>query len=86
MDAAVLARAFQKKGYRVIACANLPEGECSNHGIEFWNFGSNYSLSTIEVRLRDIGPYYCYAATLVHPFLLLKTHKQKGLQIQRCRF
>jgi glycosyltransferase involved in cell wall biosynthesis len=66
-----LARALSKRGYRVIACANLPDGECRVDGIEFWNFGANYALRQIEERLRNIGPYYCLAATLVHPFLLL---------------
>jgi glycosyltransferase involved in cell wall biosynthesis len=71
---AALARAIAKMGYRVIACANLPEGEVVHEGIEFWNFGNGYMLHTIEKRLRTIGPYYAIAATLVHPFLLIREH------------
>lgn len=69
-----LARRIAALGYPVIACANLPNGECSRDGIEFWDFGANYSLHTIERRLRDIGPYHCLCATLVHPFLMLRDH------------
>ncbi len=70
-----LAKSIRKKGHRVIACANLPEGETEAHGIEFWNFGSSYSLKTIELRLRDIGSYHSIAATLGLPFLFLSDHK-----------
>jgi glycosyltransferase involved in cell wall biosynthesis len=70
-----LARAIAQQGYRVIACANLPQGECSHNGIEFWNFGPAYALHDIEKRLRDIGPYHALCATLVHPLLLLRDHK-----------
>jgi glycosyltransferase involved in cell wall biosynthesis len=69
-----LAREIVGLGYRVIACANLPKGECNAHGIQFWNFGSSYALHEIEKRLRDIGDYYAVCATLVHPVLLLKSH------------
>lgn len=69
-----LARAIARSGHRVIACANLPEGECVKDGIEFWNFGATYALHTIEKRLREIGPYYCLCATLVHPLLHLREH------------
>lgn len=70
-----LAREIYKKGHRVIACANLPDGETLKDGIEFWNFGQDYSLHSIEKRLRDIGPYYCLCATLVSPILLLREHE-----------
>lgn len=71
-----LARAIARLGYRVIACANLADGqECSRDGVEFWNFGPTYALNAIERRLRDIGPYYCFAATLAHPFLVLRDHE-----------
>ena len=71
-----LARAMRKQGYRVIACANLPEGEGTFHDIEFWDFGSGYDLSKIEIRLRELPSYHCLCATLVHPLLLIKNHKQ----------
>jgi glycosyltransferase involved in cell wall biosynthesis len=70
-----LARAIALKGFRVIACANLPQGECVQNGIEFWNFGPGYKLHEVEKRLRDIGPYHALCATLVHPLLLLRGHK-----------
>lgn len=69
-----LAKSIVQMGYRVVACANLPEGEVVHNGIEFWNFGNGYMLHKIEKRLRTIGPYYAIAATLVHPFLLLREH------------
>lgn len=69
-----LARAIAANGYRVIACANLPEGECRRDGIEFWDFGSSYAIHLIEKRLREVGPYYCLCATLVHPLLQLREH------------
>lgn len=71
---AALAKSIAQMGYRVIACANLPEGEVVHNGIEFWNFGNGYMLHKIEKRLRTIGPYYAIAATLVHPFLLIREH------------
>lgn len=70
-----LARAVAVLGYRVIACANLPEGECQAHGVEFWNFGAAYDIRSIERRLQAIGPYHCLCATLVHPLLFLRDHK-----------
>jgi len=69
-----LARAIAALGYRVIACANLPDGECSMHGIEFWDFGPDYTLDTVSKRLEAIGDYYCIAATLAHPFLFVRNH------------
>jgi len=69
-----LGRALVSLGYRVIACANLPDGECHKDGIEFWDFGANYALHVIERRLRDIGPYHAICATLVHPLLFLRDH------------
>jgi len=69
-----LAKEISALGYRVIACANLPEGEVTHNGIEFWDFGPSYNIHLLEKRLRDIGPYYAIAATLVHPFLLLREH------------
>ncbi|MGI6525160.1 MAG: glycosyltransferase [Bdellovibrionota bacterium] len=70
-----LAHEFVKLGHRVIACANLPEGETEKNGIEFWNFGVDYALHQIEKRLRDLPAYHCFCATLVHPLLLLREHK-----------
>jgi glycosyltransferase involved in cell wall biosynthesis len=70
-----LAKEIVALGYRVIACANLPEGETIHNGIEYWNFGNGYNIHTLEKRLRDIGPYHALAATLVHPFLLLREHR-----------
>lgn len=70
-----LARAFKRLGHRVIACANLPNGDCLHDGVEFWNFTASYNLALIEERLSKIGPYICIAATLVHPFLVLPKHK-----------
>lgn len=68
-----LARAIKALGFRVIACANLPAGECTYDGIEFWNFGPSYSLQSIAQRLeREVPTYHCIAATLVHPFLHLQ--------------
>jgi len=69
-----LARAIASLGYRVIACANLPEGECSHRGIEFWNFGSDYSLHSIADRLKELPAFHCLAATLAHPFFHLREH------------
>jgi glycosyltransferase involved in cell wall biosynthesis len=69
-----LARAISQQGYRVIACANLPQGECAHNGIEFWDFGPTYALHEIEKRLRHIGPYHALCATLVHPLLVLRDH------------
>jgi len=69
-----LGRAIRALGYRVIACANLPDGEVSVDGIEFWNFGADYALHTVTERLQEIGDYYCIAATLAHPFLFVRSH------------
>lgn len=67
-----VARIFARKGHRVIACANLPDGECTRDGIEFWNFGPEYNIAGIVNRLREIGPYSAFSATLALPFLFLK--------------
>ncbi len=69
-----LARRIVGLGYRVVACAHLPEGDAVAHGIEFWDFGKDYGLHRIEKRLREIGPYYCLCATLAHPLLFLREH------------
>ncbi len=68
-----LARAIKGLGYRVIACAHLPDGECESYGIEYWNFGPEYALHEIAERLAGIGAYHCIAATLVHPFLHIRS-------------
>ena len=70
-----LARRIAGCGHRVIACANLPAGDTTADGIEFWSFGGDYSLHRVEKRLRDIGPYYCLCATLAHPLLFLREHQ-----------
>lgn len=70
-----LARAFRRRGYRVICCANLPAGECVSGGIEFWNFGSTYRLAPVAERLAAIGPYYCLCATLVFPLMFVREHQ-----------
>lgn len=67
-----LTRAIHGLGHRVIACANLPGGECVEDGIEFWDFGSDYSIHKLTKRLEGIPPYHCIAATLAHPFLLVR--------------
>lgn len=69
-----LAREIFKLGHRVIACANLPDGETIKDGIEFWNFGKEYNLHLLSERLKSIGPFHALCATLVHPFLFLKEH------------
>jgi len=67
-----LARAIKGLGYRVIACAHLPSGECEHDGIEFWNFGPEYAVHEIAKRLEEVPAYHCIAATLVHPFLHIR--------------
>lgn len=67
-----LARAIKGLGYRVIACAHLPGGECVQDGIEFWNFGPEYDLQRIAKRLEGLSAYHCIAATLAHPFLHIR--------------
>jgi glycosyltransferase involved in cell wall biosynthesis len=67
-----LARAIKGLGYRVIACAHLPTGDCEHEGIEFWNFGPEYALHEIAKRLEELPAYHCIAATLVHPFLHIR--------------
>ncbi len=69
-----VAREMAHLGHRVIACANLPEGETSKDGVDFWNFGHDYNLKAVSQRLASIGPYYAFCATLVHPFLFLRDH------------
>lgn len=69
-----LGRAIAAMGYRVIACGNLPGGEVVRDDLEYWNFGGDYALHTVEARLREVGPYHAIAATLVHPFLLIREH------------
>lgn len=66
-----LAEAFARKGYRVIACAYLPDGEVNCRGVEYWDFGREYDLHKLLPRISQLGDFYAFAATLVHPFLLL---------------
>jgi glycosyltransferase involved in cell wall biosynthesis len=68
-----LAEAFASHGYRTIACAYLPEGETTVRGVEYWDFGIEYNIEKLLPRIHAVGPYYAFAATLVHPFLLLKS-------------
>jgi glycosyltransferase involved in cell wall biosynthesis len=68
-----LARAIKGLGYRVIACANLPQGECTHDGVEFWNFGPEYDLHKMAKRLEQLPEYHCIGATLVHPFLHIRS-------------
>jgi glycosyltransferase involved in cell wall biosynthesis len=70
-----LIRSIKDLGYRVIACANLPDGECVRDGVEYWNFGHDYALHKIAKRLEALPAYYCIGATLVHPFLLIREHQ-----------
>jgi glycosyltransferase involved in cell wall biosynthesis len=67
-----LGRAIAKLGHRVIACANLPNGETSVAGIEFWNIGACYSVHLVTKRLAQIGPFHCICATLIHPLLQVR--------------
>ncbi len=67
-----IARAFQRAGHRVIACANLPQGETTVDGIEYWNFGADYRVHEIAKRLETIGEFHCICATLAHPLLFMR--------------
>ena len=67
-----LARAFSRNGHRVIACANLPDGEIEVEGVDFWSFGHDYRILEISDRLKGIGPFHCFCATLIHPLLLAR--------------
>lgn len=70
-----LAEAFARAGYRTIACAYLPEGDVAVRGVEYWNFGVDYQLQSLVPRIQEVGPYICIAATLVHPFLVIRDDK-----------
>ena len=65
---AALAKSIAQMGYRVIACANLPEGEVVHNGIEFWNFGNGYmvvdrlGLSVLRDPFSN-NPYITFHAT-----------------------
>lgn len=71
-----LARVLAAGGYEIIVCANLPDGDTEVDGISFWNFGEDYQIEAISDRLQAIGPFHCIGATFVHPFLLLRNHKE----------
>ncbi|MCI5065302.1 glycosyltransferase family 4 protein [bacterium] len=66
-----LAEAFARLGFRVVACASLPDGEVTHNGVEYWNFGRGYELHSLRSRIAQLGPFSAFAATLAHPFLLL---------------
>lgn len=66
-----LANAFRACGRNVHVFGNLPEGECQVGGVNYHNFGCEYGLKSATAKLRSIGPYHCFAATLVHPFLFM---------------
>jgi glycosyltransferase involved in cell wall biosynthesis len=70
-----LAKALASFGEEVIVCGNLECAESVVDGITFWNFGTNYDISSLSERLNSIGAFHCLSATFVHPFLLLKNHK-----------
>ena len=70
-----LAEAFSRAGYRTVACAHLPDGDTEVRGVEYWNFGKEYAVETLLPRIAELGEYYAFAATLVHPFMLLKGDK-----------
>jgi glycosyltransferase involved in cell wall biosynthesis len=70
-----LAKAIAALGWKVIACANLPEGEVVADGIKFWNFGKGYRLDQVMPRLHKIGQFYCISSSIAHPFLFLRENK-----------
>ena len=70
-----LARAIAALGWKVIACANLPEGEVVADGIEFWDFGKGYRLDLMIPRLNNIGKFHCISSSIAHPFLFLRDNK-----------
>lgn len=67
-----LAKAFSKLGYRTFVFGNIPAGDANVSGIEFINYGYDYNMNLVVEKLKHIGPYHAFSATLVHPFLLLK--------------
>lgn len=68
-----LAKAFSQLGFRTIVFGNIPAGNAEVSGIEFINYGDNYNMPYVLEKLKNVGPYYAYGATLVHPFLHLQS-------------
>ena len=64
-----LARELANKGNRVILAAELPEGEETRWGVEFWNYGDTYDVGTILKRARSLGPYHLLSACRAQPIL-----------------
>jgi len=67
-----LARAFRKLQPNVYVCGNLPEGDCEIDDVKYIDFGKRYELHRAIAKLTHLRSFYCFAATLAHPFLLLR--------------
>lgn len=66
-----LARAFRQLQPNVYVCGNLPEGSCEVEGVNYIDFGKKYALHRAIKELEHLKSFYCFAATLAHPFLQL---------------
>lgn len=66
-----LAQAFRELGYQVHVCGHLPDGEGEIDGVKYIDFGHQYRIKEAVSKLSHLESFYCFAATLVHPFLFL---------------
>ncbi len=65
-----LARTMAKRGARVVVCAQLTDGEGTHDGVEYWQLGPGYEVSSALRRARSIGPYHLISACRALPILL----------------
>lgn len=62
MATRMLARYLVRAGRQVIVAAQLVENEQVYEGVEFWDLGPSFDVSSVLTRIRPIGPYHLISA------------------------
>jgi len=70
-----LARFLARSGHKVVVCANLPEGETTLDGVEFWNLGPDFETSVAFERADALGSYHLISAGRALPIMESRSRK-----------
>lgn len=64
-----LAHFLVRSGNKVVVCAQLEETEKSYEGVQYWDLGAGYDVTSCLERARVIGPYHLIAVVRAQPIL-----------------
>jgi len=65
-----LARTLAAQGDIVYVAGNIPEGDCIDHQVRFWDIGSTYNVELAFQRMRVLGmPYHVTSACRALPLV-----------------